>query len=172
MPDHKEHNDQARNKSEGKTVSEPSVTLTQVIRTHLSVFAQVYREELTEELIYAFEVTLQDLRPDLLVLAFRKAMKEKTFRPTPAEVRDCYQVVAQEWQENQPKPPQLEEPPLTPEEREIIAKSLADLGTKLQINRAKSEMTPEQVEARRAELQKQKQAILKTYPKPDEKKEK
>jgi hypothetical protein len=131
----------------------------QVTLDWLNVYAQVYREMLTPELILAYQTSLVQVKADILHKAFLRAMRASTFRPTPAEVLQAAAVEI----ENAPKPKQLElHHELTPAEREEIEKAFSDLAAKLGIQR-KAKVDEDK---RRRELAGQKEEILRKYPSP------
>ena len=136
------------------TASERASACRQVTLDWLNVYAQIYRETLTEELILAYQVALEDLNAELLHKAFRRAMKLSTFRPTPAEVLNAYQVEI----ERAPKPKQLDAPPMSEGERADIQAAFDNLREKLSLPRS----TP--IKDRMEQLDKQKAEIMKKYP--------
>jgi len=93
--------------------SKPRETSSEVVANWLNIFEQVYREERSEELVLAYQIALEEVRPDILHKAFLRAMKKSKFRPTPAEIA----LAADIEYELQPRRPQLVEPKLTEAER-------------------------------------------------------
>jgi len=75
------------NESEQSVVSKPSRTLSDTVADWLTLYAQTYREEITEELALLYQKALSDIRPEILHKAFLRAARTCKFRPTPAEVR-------------------------------------------------------------------------------------
>lgn len=128
----------------------------QIALDWLNVYMQVYRESLTPELVVAYQTALADLRPEFLHKAFLRAMRSSTFRPTPAEVRQCYAVEI----ENAPRPKQIELPPMSDAEREEIGKRFDELWAKLKL----PSWPRVDVKKRRSELKKQAEEILAKYP--------
>lgn len=114
-------------------VRPPSKTFSDIVADWLIVYAKVYREEVTEELTLAYSETLKDLRLELLHQAFLRAMKLSKFRPTPAEVRESFDVLAEQLMGN--RPAYLDEPPMSERERnEALAEpQYQDLRQKLLI---------------------------------------
>lgn len=110
------HDRQVESSSDTSEDSRPSKTFSDIVADWLSVYATVYREEVTEELTLAYSEALRDIRPMFLHRAFLHAMKRLKFRPTPAEVRESFELIAQESVGNRPK--YLDEAPTPPEERE------------------------------------------------------
>jgi hypothetical protein len=110
------HERQVESSNDTKEASKPLKTFSGIVADWLNVYAAAYREEVTEELTLAYLEALKDIRPILLHQAFLHALKRCKFRPTPAEVRESFEIVAQQAGGNRPK--YLDEPPLSPEERE------------------------------------------------------
>ena len=82
------------------------------------VYGQIYRDDPTEMLAVAFRETLQDLAPATLHAACLKAQRESPqFRPTPGRI---YELAQYEGAKNAKgnRPAYLDEPVLSPEERE------------------------------------------------------
>jgi hypothetical protein len=120
--------------SDMREVSKPSRTSSATVADWLSVFGKVYREELSEELVLAYQLALSDLRDaETLHAAFMASMKKSKFRPTPAEILDSYAITKQNKTGNRPK--YLDEPQLTPEEREaeLASPEYQELRKKIQI---------------------------------------
>lgn len=117
----------ARNNSAPKIVNEPSKGSLEVVADWLMLYAQNYREEITEELILLYQEALKDLPPQILHKAFLRAAKNLKFRPTPAEIREAAEIEF----EKRPQPRRLPEPELTPEEREAAMKETEAFRTKL-----------------------------------------
>jgi|SRR5712664_986259 len=110
------HDRQVESSSDMNEASKPLKTFSDIVADWLSVYATVYREEVTEELTLAYSEALKDIRPILLHRAFLHALKRCKFRPTPAEVRESFEIVAQSAGGNRPK--YLDAPQLSEEERE------------------------------------------------------
>lgn len=110
------HDRQVESSKDTNEVSKPLKTFSDIVADWLSVYATVYREEVTEELTLAYCEALKDIRPIFLHRAFLHAMKRLKFRPTPAEVRESFELIATESAGNRPK--YLDEPPTSAEERE------------------------------------------------------
>lgn len=85
------------------SVAEPqSPTWLEVMEACLQVYAAVYREEVTEQLFLGYHEALKELRnPRLLRAAFTRATLSTKFRPTPAEIREAYNLEAEEEQQTQ-----------------------------------------------------------------------
>lgn len=107
----------AERSSDTNEARKPSKTSSDIVADWLTVYAKVYREEVQEELVLAYLESLKELRPGLLHQAFLRAMKRSKFRPTPAEVHESYEVVA-EIQTGGNRPKYLDEPKLSVAERE------------------------------------------------------
>jgi len=146
-----------RNNGE-KKVSTPAEQSHQVTLDWLNVYAQVYRETLTQELILAYQTALADVNPKVLGKAFLRQMKLSTFRPTPAEV---LQAVAIEF-ESTPKTKQLEVEvgPMSDEEHAQVGSFFDDLRKKLSL--PPRSMVSES--ARREQLKQQARVVLQRYP--------
>ena len=118
----KESSEATKNTSEA---SKPSKQSSDIVADWLIIFAKVYREVITPELVLAYTATLSDLRrPDVLHAAFIRAVKICKFRPTPAEVFDAYEIeasrapVSSDEMHGSSRPKYLDEPILSKEERE------------------------------------------------------
>lgn len=106
----------AENSSEPSAVNRQSKEHSAVVADWLTLYAQTYREEITEELALLYQQALKDIRPDILHKAFLRAAKNCKFRPTPAEVREAADV---ELDRNKP-PYRLDGPNLSAAEREAV----------------------------------------------------
>lgn len=149
--------DESVKKNNGeKKASTPAAQSNQVTLDWLNVYAQVYRETLTPELIIAYQMALASVNPKILHRAFQRQMKLSTFRPTPAEV---LQAAAIEF-ESAPKQKQLEAPPMSDEERQEVASFFDDLRKKLSMP-ARSSVNEN---ARREELRRQSQIVMEKFP--------
>jgi hypothetical protein len=148
----------AEKSSVTKTVSVQSKTSSDTVVDWLSVYAQVYRETLTPELIVAYQSSLADVNPEILHKAFLRAMRSSTFRPTPAEVIQAATVEI----ENAPKPKQLDLPPLNETDRKAVQQCFDELAQRLKIPSRGSGDTKE----RMAELQRQRDQVLEKFPSP------
>lgn len=123
----------AESSNDTSAPSKQSKTSPEVVADWLSVYAMVYREEYQEELILAYLEALKELKPGLLHQAFLHAMKRSRFRPTPAEVRESFAIIAEPQQGNRPK--YLDEPKMSREEREkVLAEFPLKLGAETKIN--------------------------------------
>lgn len=147
-----------RKNSATKTASEQLKTSRDTVVDWLSVYAQVYRETLTPELVVAYQSSLGEVRPQILHLAFLRAMKSSTFRPTPAEVLAAVAVEL----EYAPRPKQLELPDLSETDRGEIQTYFDALRNKLRI----PARPPINEKKRRAELRRQAAEVLMRHPKP------
>jgi hypothetical protein len=150
--------DESVKKNNGeKKVLTPAAQSHQVTLDWLNVYAQVYRETLTPELIIAYQMALAGVKPAILHKAFQRQMKLSTFRPTPAEV---LQAAAIEF-ENVPKPKQLEADagPMSAEERAQVGSFFDDLRNKLSLPAYK----PFNETSRREELKRQSRDIMSKY---------
>ena len=114
------HDRQVESSNDTSEPSRPLKTFSDIVADWLSVYATVYREEVTEELTLAYSETLKDIKPAFLHRAFLHAMKRSKFRPTPAEVRESFEIVAQNNGGNRPK--YLDEPKMSQEERDQAIK--------------------------------------------------
>src|SRR5262249_11324148 len=110
--------------SAGKTnveseASRQSKTCSDIVADWLSVYAQVYREIVSEELILAYQMALEDLkRLDVLHRAFLLAMKRSKFRPTPEEIISAYEAECDKLPKPKALPPPREDPMTEAEELE------------------------------------------------------
>ena len=84
--------DSAASSNGRKTASRRLSELSAIVADWLTLYAQVYREEVTEEMALLYQKALDDLRPEILHKAFLRAAKHSKFRPTPAEVREAANV--------------------------------------------------------------------------------
>lgn len=78
--------DDSAAKSKGtRTASAQLIWLQDVGVDCLSIYAQVYRDTLTPQLIVAYQSCLAWLNPRFVHREFSRALKSSPFRPTPAE---------------------------------------------------------------------------------------
>ena len=80
---------EVENRIEGKRARRQSDESLEVLADWLSLFAQVYREEITEELALLYRITLVEVPAKTLHKAFLRVAKRSKFRPTPAEVMEA-----------------------------------------------------------------------------------
>ena len=118
----------AESSSAPKTANGQLQTSPEVVADWLMLYAQAYREEITEELVLFYQEALKDLPPRILHRAFLRAGKTCKFRPTPVEIRDAAEI---EFEKEQQSRPRLPEPQLTPEEREAAMKETEKFREKL-----------------------------------------
>jgi hypothetical protein len=99
-----------------KKRSERRAQIEAVIKRCVPIYARMYREEVTVELLEGYRIGLGHLdRPILLDRAFTRAMgKAPRFRPDVAQVLDAYEI---ELQLCEPAYRGYEEERTTPEER-------------------------------------------------------
>ena len=110
------HDNQVKNEIEQSTPRKQSRTLSDTVADWLILYAQTYREEITEELAVLYQEALKDIQPEMLHRAFLRAAKSSKFRPTPAEIREAA-AIEQEIQRGGNRPTYLDEPPIPEEER-------------------------------------------------------
>lgn len=131
-----------------------------IVADWLTIYAEMYRQELSQILILAYHEGLADLRrPDLLHKAFARAMKSSKFIPNVAEIRDAY------WIECESEPSKTAEiwQPLTKEETHAMREIMDELRRRLSQDR-QTQLKPlseEEFQARKDFLERQKKQILK-----------
>jgi hypothetical protein len=130
----------AESNNEQRTANAQSQTSPEVVADWLMLYAQAYREEITEELVLFYQEALKDLPPRILHLAFLRAGKNCKFRPTPVEIREAAEI---EFEKEAQSRPRLPEPQLSPEEREAALKETEAFREKLkEVLRPKQKASP------------------------------
>ena len=76
----------------------------EVVASWLMIYAQNYREEVTEELALLYHQALSDIKPEILHKAFLRAARTNKFRPTPAEVRIAAEIEYELVKQIEPQP--------------------------------------------------------------------
>lgn len=85
----------AESKTELSVVNKPSKGHSAIVADWLTLYAQTFREEITEEMALLYREALADIRPEILHKAFLRAAKNCKFRPTPSEVREAAEIEAE-----------------------------------------------------------------------------
>ena len=122
-----DNQEQSKNTSESTKQSEEVLGL---IADWVKLYAGNYGKEPTEETVLAYRIGLLELKPKLLHKAFLRCLRECSFWPTVAEVREAYAI---ERHDVAPFPtlPAHEEEVMTAEEAkhfvEQVEKTLANL---------------------------------------------
>lgn len=143
----------------------PSKTCSDIVADWLIVYAKVYQEILSEELVEGFKLSLAEcLDLQSLHRAFLRAMQRSKFRPKPAEILDEYNLILT----NAPRPKELPEPteePMT--EREAAEYNAAMNRIRQQLTLpAKTVQHDVDFDARRRELLNQRDQVLARFPRP------
>ena len=149
--------DQAATSSSMSAARKPSSELTDVVADWLTVYGKVWREEITEELVLAYNLALSGLLANLVHQACLECLKREKFRPVPAVIRE--QVAKLRESNELPRLPEEAEEP-TDAERTEGRKRLREIMAKIEGVAVPNEIDFEQ---RRAELEKQKAEVLKKY---------
>lgn len=76
---------EAREKREQSELERRSKFLI-ILKDGLNTFAQLYRQEISDDAVVAYQRALEHLRPDQLQVAFDEAIKHCKFFPNPAEI--------------------------------------------------------------------------------------
>jgi hypothetical protein len=80
------------NNNESNEVSKQSTTHSGIVADWLTLFAENYREEITEGLALLYREALSDIPVEVLHKGFLRAAKKCKWRPTPAEVREQAEI--------------------------------------------------------------------------------
>ncbi len=76
---------EAREKKE-RSEQEKLLKFSTTLKGYLSTFAQLYRQEVSDEAVGAYQIALQHLTPEQLKIACDEAIKQCKFFPNPAEI--------------------------------------------------------------------------------------
>lgn len=109
-----------------------------MLRKHLAIFGEHYRQPITELSVLAYAEDLADLTPEQLNAACIEARRTSEFMPVSATIRNCFSKL----RSSEPLylgPPLLQYPDITAEEREEALKFSEELKKKLGPPSQKSE---------------------------------
>ena len=116
--------------SEARKTQTPSSAFLDVLRKHLAIFGEHYRQPITELSVAAYAEDLADLTPEQLNTACIEARRTSEFMPVSATIRNCLSKI----HSAEPVylgPPLLEYPEITGEEREAALVFSEELKKKL-----------------------------------------
>ena len=116
----------AENSSEQSEASKQSKTLSDIVADWLTLYAQAYREEITEEMALLYREALKEIDPQILHRAFLRAAKKHRFRPTPAEILDAAEI-----EKLLAPKPKMAYPEISQEEREAAMEDTKEARDKL-----------------------------------------
>lgn len=125
-------------KSEARKTQTPSSAFLDVLRKHLAIFGEHYRQPITELSVAAYAEDLADLTPAQLNAACIEARRTSEFMPVSATIRNCLSRI----RSAEPiylGPPLLQYPEITAEEREAALVFSEKLKKKLGAPSGKSE---------------------------------
>src|SRR6266436_3826829 len=117
-------------KSEARKMQTPSSAFLDVLRKHLAIFGEHYRQSITELSVATYAEDLADLTPEQLNAACIEARRTSEFMPVSATIRNCLSKM----RSTEPVylgPPLLEYPEITAEEREAALAFSEELKKKL-----------------------------------------
>jgi hypothetical protein len=101
-----------------------------VLRKHLAIFGEHYRQPMSELSVLAYAEDLADLTPEQLDAACIEARRTSEFMPVSATIRNCLSRIHGSGQVYL-GPPLLEYPEITAEEREAALVYSEELKEKL-----------------------------------------
>jgi hypothetical protein len=116
--------------AEAKKPPQQSTRFWAVLRKHLAVFTEHYRQPMSELSVLAYAEDLSDLTPDQLDAACIEARRTSEFMPVSATIRNCHLKI----RGTEPAflgPPLLSYPEITAEEREAALVFSEELKKKL-----------------------------------------
>ncbi len=115
---------------EAKKPLQQSTRFWAVLRKHLAIFTEHYRQPMSEISVLAYAEDLADLTPEQLNAACIEARRTSEFMPVSATIRNCLSKM----RSTEPVylgPPLLEYPEITAEEREAALAFSEELKKKL-----------------------------------------
>jgi hypothetical protein len=115
---------------EAKNPQQQSTLFWTVLRKHLAIFGEHYRQPVTELSVIAYAEDLSDLTPEQLDAACIEARRTSEFMPVSATIRNCLSTI----RSSEPVylgPPLLEYPEITAGEREAALVFSEELKKKL-----------------------------------------
>ena len=115
---------------EAKKPPQQSARFWTVLRKHLAIFTEHYRQPMSELSVLAYAEDLSDLTPDQLDAACIEARRTSEFMPVSATIRNCLSKIRTSEQVFL-GPPLLEYPEITAEEREAALVFSEELKKKL-----------------------------------------
>ena len=119
-------NQLAKNNNESSEHKRTSKGCSAIVADWLTIFAEMYREEITEGTALLYRETLKDVIPAILHKAFLRVTKTCKYRPTPAEVLEAANIELELL-----TPPRTEFPQISQEEREAALAETAEAREKL-----------------------------------------
>jgi hypothetical protein len=125
-------------KSEARKTQTPSNAFLDVLRRHLAIFGEHYRQSITELSVATYAEDLADLTPEQLNAACIEARRTSEFMPVSATIRNCLSKI----RSAAPVylgPPMLAYPEVSQEERDEAMKFSEELKKKLGAPSQKSE---------------------------------
>ncbi len=115
---------------EAKKPRQQSAWFWAVLRKHLAIFTEHYRQPMSELSVLAYAEDLSDLSPEQLDAACIEARRTSEFMPVSATIRNCLSQ-ARRAAPIYLGPPLLKYPEVTAEEREDALKFSEELKKKL-----------------------------------------
>jgi hypothetical protein len=85
-------NQLARSSNESSEHRETSKGYSGIVADWLTIFAEIYREEITEGTAMLYREALKDIKPEILHKAFLRVTKTYKFRPMPADVLEAANI--------------------------------------------------------------------------------
>lgn len=116
--------------SEARKTQPQSSAFLDVLRKHLAIFGEHYRQPITELSVLAYAEDLADLTPAQLDAACIEARRTSEFMPVSATIRNCFSKL----RSSEPLylgPPLIEYPEITAEDREAALVFSEELKKKL-----------------------------------------
>jgi hypothetical protein len=145
---------------EAKKPLQQSARFWAVLKKHLAIFTEHYRQPMSELSVLAYAEDLSDLSPELLDAACIEARRISEFMPVSATIRNCLPKI----RSSEPVflgPPFLDYPEVTAEEREAALVFSEELKKKLRPPEPKPERKTPTVRPSILSLKEQKEELRK-----------
>lgn len=120
------HDNQIERSEQSNERGKRSRTSLAVVADWMTLFAETYRDPVTEGTVAVYTETLKDVNSEILHKAFLRATKTSKFRPTPAEILEAASIELELLQ-----PPKTHYEQISREEREAALEETADFRTAL-----------------------------------------
>ena len=129
-------------KGEGGKTQPHKKEFLDLLRKHLAIFGEHYRQRISELSLIAYAEDLSGLTPQELDAACRHARRTSEFMPVSAAILKAHEEIRESHREGYLGVPLLEYSPVTQEERDEALKFSEELKKKLGAPEAKPEKKP------------------------------
>lgn len=127
---------EARQRNE-QSEQEKLAKFSSTLNGYLNTFGQVYRQEVGDESVAAYQAALRHLSPSELKLACDESIKRCKFFPNPAEILESLKVARDKLPVETGRPAEGEV--MSQKERDGIAAEIRKVGQKLSMSKVQRE---------------------------------